>query len=311
MATTTSNVTNGGGTNALGILFDRKVIESLQPQLYFEQVGIVRMVASGNYTDRYSIFDQIATSSVGTLTEGTAPTGVAVTLTVKDATPTQYGVSIEMTDLAVLTTMIDLVTSTSAEVAKAIARKIDSVIQTVANAGTQVYYAGGKASRASLAAGDLIDATLILKAAKKLDKGSAPKFPDGSFRAIMSVDQAYDLRSNYSVGQWIDVSKYAQPGEILLGEEGKIHGVRLMSSSNVDTFASTVTVHPCLVAGYGGFTISYWLPGRVKSYIITPETATISNPLGQKGSVGGKVNMGVVRTQEARLVRIESAATSL
>lgn len=304
--TTTSNL----GTNTLGILFDRKVINSLQPNLYFEQLADVVMVDGGN-THRFAMFDQIANASVTTLTEATNPTGVAVTATVNSITPTQYGISVEVSDLVVITAFFDLLMSSSLEVGYAMARKIDSVIQTAANAGTNVYYGGGKASRAALGAGDLLDINLILKAGQKLVNGSAPVFADGSYRAVGTPGQIYDLKSNTSVGQWTDVSKYAQPESILNGEIGKINNVRIMQSPNVDTFSSTVTVAPMLVAGRGGFRVAYWLPNRVKSYLNNPEDANISNPIGQKGSVGAKVNMGVSRTQEARLVRIETAQTSL
>lgn len=305
--TTTSNV----GSNALGILFDRNCIPSLQPNLYFEQIADVEMVPQGGNTHRFAMFDQIANASVTTLTEGTAPTGVGVTLTVNSITPTQYGIAVEMTDLVVLTAFIDLIKNTAREVGYAVARKIDSVIQTTANAGTNVYYAGGKASRAALGAGDIADMNLIVKAGQKLRKGSAPTFSDGYFRAIGTPEQVYDLKQNTAAGQWLDVQKYAQPGNILNGEVGSVNGTRIMQSGNVDTFSSTVTVHPMIVAGSGGLKVAYWLPQKVKNYINDPEDSNISNPLGQKGSVGAKVNLGASRTQEARLVRIESAATSL
>ena len=312
MATTiTTNITTGGGINALGVLFDRKVINSLQPALYFESLATVRTVAQGNYTDRFAMFDQIATGSVTSLGEGVNPVGVAVTLTTGDITPSQYGISVEVSDLVVLTTFIDLLTEASTEVGYAIARKIDSVLQTVFSGGPNVYYAGGKTARVQLAAGDLLDANLIVKAGQKLVKGSAPRFADGFYRAVGTVEQIYDLKSNSSIGQWVDIAKYAQPTAILNGEIGSLNGVRIMQSPNVDTFSSFITVHPMYVTGMGAVRISYWLPNRVKSYIIPPEQSNIANPLGQKGSIGAKTNIGGARTQDARMTRVETAATTL
>ncbi len=307
--TSTAGATTSLGTNALGIVFDRNVIHSLQPNLYFEQLADVVMVESGNNTSRFAMFNQIANASVTTLSEASNPTGVAVSVTVNDITPTQYGISVHMSDLVVLTAFVDLITSSAVEVGYAVARKIDSVIQTTANAGTNVYYAGGKASRAALGAADLIDVGMILKGVQKLVKGAAPTFEDGQYRMIADPDTIFDLKGNTSIGQWIDVSKYAQPDKILNGEIGSLHGTRIMQSPNVDTFSSTVTVHPALLAGKGGFRVAYWLPGKVKNYIIPPEDATIANPLGQTGSVGAKVNLGASRTQEARLVRLEQAVS--
>lgn len=309
MATTN---TSSIASQALGIYYDKKVVESLQPYLYFEQFGTVETVGQGNYTSRFFVFNKIATASVNQLTEGTAPTAIAVNVTPVDRTPTQYGINVELTDLVVLTTVFDLINASLPEVGKAVARKIDSVIQTVANAGTNVVYAGGKTSRAALGSGDLIDATLLVRSVQKLRGNDAPEFAGGGYACVMHPSVAYDLMSNTSTGQWLDVHKYAMPENIFRGEVGSIGGARVVQTSNVDTFASTVTVYPTTLIGTDAYKIAYWLPGKVATYVLPPESnLSVNNPLGQKGSVGAKVNMAVAITQQERLVRIESAATSL
>jgi N4-gp56 family major capsid protein len=310
--TTTSNLE--AAQKALGIYYDRIVIESLQPNLYFEQFGTIVGVPQGNYTSRFFTFNKIATSSVTSLTEGTPPTGIAVSVNAIDTTPTQYGVNVEMTDLVALTAVFDLINTTLAEVGKAMARKIDSVIQTVVNAGTNVIYAGEGTSRDTLTSDDLFDADLVRRAAAKLRKNAAPEFSDrgGGYVAITTPEVVFDLKSNTSVGQWIDMHKYANPENLFNGEVGSMDGVRIVQSPNVDTFLSTVTVHPTTFIAKDAYRISYWLANKVNTYVLPPESnLSVSNPLGQKGSVGAKTNMGVARTQEERLVRVESAASAL
>ncbi|MCX8159191.1 MAG: N4-gp56 family major capsid protein [Candidatus Pacearchaeota archaeon] len=318
MATTTAIASGGGNTplessqKALGIYFDSRVVESLQPHLYFEQFGTVVPVANGNYTSRFFTFNRITTASVTTLSEGTSPSAIAVTVNAVDATPTQYGVSVEMTDLVALTAVFDLVNTTLVEVGKAVARKIDEVIQTTVNAGTNVVYAGGKASRSALASGDLLDAALIVRGVQKMRANAAPEFNGGGYACVIHPAPAYDVMSNTSAGQWIDVNKYARPENIFRGEIGSLGGARLVQSPNVQTFSSTVTVYPTTLIGADAYRISYWLAGKVNTYVYPPEQAVgLSNQLGQKGWVGAKVNMAVARTQEDRLMRLESAATSL
>jgi N4-gp56 family major capsid protein len=310
--TTTSNLE--AAQKALGIYYDKIVIGSLQPNLYFEQFGTVVGISKGNYTSRFFTFNKIATSSVTTLTEGTPPTGIAVSVNAVDTTPTQYGVSVELTDLVALTAVFDLINTTLDEVGKAMARKIDEVIQTVVNAGTNVIYAGGKSSRSALGAGDLFDATLVRQAAAKLRKNAAPEFSQrgGGYVAITTPDVVFDLKSNTSVGQWVDMHKYAMPENLFNGEIGSMDGVRIVQSPNVVTFSSTVTVHPTTFIAADAYRISYWLASKVNTYVLPPEgNLSISNPLGQKGTVGAKTNMGVARTQEERLVRVESAASAI
>jgi len=258
------------------------------------------------------VVNKIATSAVTQLTEGTPPTSIAVGVSPVDRTPTQYGVNVELTDLVVLTSFFDLIDATLVEVGKAIARKIDSVIQTVVNAGTNVIYAGNKTSRSLLGNGDLIDVRLIIRAVQRLRANNAPEFPGGGYACVMHPAVAHDLMSNPSTGQWLDIKKYAVPENIFRGEIGSLGGARIVQTSNVDTFSSTVTVYPTTLIGADAYRIAYWLPGKVATYVLPPESnLSVNNPLGQKGSVGAKVNMAVAITQQERLVRIESAASTL
>jgi len=317
--TTTSNLEAAG--KALGIYFDTVVVESLQPHLYFEQLGTKVIVAPGNYTSRFFTFNKIATSSVTTLIEGTAPTSLAISVNTVEIDPVQYGLNVGFTDLVILTAAFDAVRDTLKEVGKAMARKIDEVIQAVVLAGNNVIYAGGKTSRSALTASDLIDVNLIVRARQRLVKNGAPEFPGGGYVAITTAEVGYDLRSNTSVGQWLDIHKYASPEYIFRGEVGSIAGVRILESGNTMTFSSNVTVHPMLVVGADAYRIAYWVPQSrekfsqeygtgVASYVYLPEEDVgVANPLGQRGGVGAKVNLGVARTQEERMMRIECASS--
>jgi len=312
MATTTTSNLEASG-KALGIYFDTRVIESLQPHLYFEQFGTVETVPEGNYTSRFFTFNQIASSSVTQLTEGTTPTAISVSVNAIDTTPTQYGVSIEITDLVALTSVFQLVNTTLNEIGKAMARKIDEVIQTVVNAGTNVVYPGTCTARSSITSSDLITVGLIFKAVQKLRKNSAPEYAGGGYACVMHPSVAYDLMTSAGTGaSYWEMHKYAQPENLFRGEIGAIAGARIVQSPNVQTFTSTTTVYPTTLIAADAYRISYWLARKVNTYVYPPENAvSITNQLGQKGWVGAKTNIGVARTQEERLIRIESAATAL
>jgi N4-gp56 family major capsid protein len=312
MATTTTDSLSPL-RKALGEFFDTRVIESLQPHLYFEQFGTVEVVPEGHYTSRFFTFNKIATESVTILTEGVAPTSIAVTVNAIDVTPTQYGIHVEMTDLVALTSVFDLIKASLNEVGKAMARKIDEVIQTVVHAGDNVIYAGGKTSRADLTSSDLITVSDIFKAVQILRKNSAPEFPGGGYVCVMHPSVAYDLMVSAGTGaSYWEMHKYAQPENLFRGEIGSIGGARIVQSPNVMTFESETTVYPTVLIGADAYRISYWLANKVNTYVYPPESAvSLTNPLGQRGWVGAKTNIGVARTQEERLVRIESSATAL
>jgi len=93
---------------------------------------------------------------------------------------------------------------------------------------------------------------------------------------------------------------------MIKGEIGAINGVRIVVSSNVQTFASTVTVYPTLVCGRGAYGVPSLNSLRT---FITPRTASDSDPLAQRVKVGAKVAFVTKRLQENAMVRIESGTS--
>jgi N4-gp56 family major capsid protein len=82
--------------------------------------------------------------------------------------------------------------------------------------------------------------------------------------------------------------------------------VRIVTSSNVGTFTSTVTVYPTLVLGRG----AYGVPSlNSLQTFITPRTASDSDPLAQRVKVGAKVAFVAKILQEQAMCRIESATS--
>lgn len=312
---TTANLgTDGSTRRAFGIYIQKLITYSLQPYLRFEQLADIEHVPEGNYYARFIVSNRIATSSVSTITEGTTtnPSPVAWTVTPTELTPTQYGLNVELTDLVVKTAAFSALETGLKECLQALARQIDAAIQTVVNAGSNVIYAGNKTARADLAAGDLMDLNLIIRASQHLRKSGAPEFPDGGFAAVLSAEVANDIKTNSSPGQYQDWVKYNYSNVLFNGEFAMINGVRLLESGNVSTFSSTVTVHPTTVVAYGAFKVFYWEAEKIKTYYQLPETAvSVSNKLGLFGFAGAKTTMAVGRVQEDRIVRIETAATTI
>src|SRR6185436_18355902 len=90
-----------------------------------------------------------STAGVAAITEGTNPTAVTWGATAYSTGPAQYGILVQVTDLLVHNSAIEVVDDASRQVRNALARLVDTVIQTVVNAGTNgVIYSGGKTTRA-------------------------------------------------------------------------------------------------------------------------------------------------------------------
>jgi N4-gp56 family major capsid protein len=268
-------------------------------------MGEKPMVEDGIGTVSWAKPSKLTVTAAGaTLTEGVAPASTSFTYTVISTTPTQYGVYVEISDRLLKASPTKILANAGAEVGANLARIIDQVIQTQVMAGTNVIYGGAAANRAALGAGDIATATKLRIAQVKLSALDAPLI-GGYYVGIAHPFVLGDLRGETN-GAWIEFSKYTTPDKLFKGEIGAMHGVRLVSSSNVQTFTSTVTVYPTLIMGKGAYGVTEWSSLET----IYRPLGSGADPLNQVASVGAKVDFSAIRLQESAMVRLETAAAT-
>ena len=286
----------------------KKALETYEPNVFFAKFGVEPMIEDGYNTLSWPKFDQIATSSVSTLSDGVSPSDTDFDATVVSVTPTQYGVVVNMADMMVERSKIDFLAGAAGAVGKSMARKLDEVVQTTIMAGTNVFYGGVAANRAALTSTEVLTAGLLNRAQALLKSNDATAMPDGSYVCVIHPYQLYDLRAATAAGSWIDVNKYNDQTKVFDGEIGKLHGVRVVVSSHVQSFTSTTTVYPALVMGAEAFGV-----GKAQNLevLLTPKGAIDSDPLAQRRKVGGKAAFGTTILQQDGLVRIETGATDI
>lgn len=286
-----------------------KEIQTLEPELQFARFGVQKDIPKGFEALTFPQTNQIATSSVTSITEGQNPTAVTWGSTAYRSGPTQKGLVVQVSDLLVRNSAVEVIQACVRQTKNALARSIDSFLQTVVNAGTNVLYAGGKASRVTLTAGDLIDTVLHVRAIKLLRTASnagLKPFDGQYYVAMIHPNAETDLMLNTSTGAWVDIGRYTSVDELKAGKMGHFRGARLMSSANVDTFASTVTVYPTTYVGHESYGWGYFQqPEPVIT--MTPDS---NNPLNVFSSIGAKASLGATRFEESRIVRVESAVSS-
>lgn len=99
---------------------------------------------------------------------------------------------------------------------------------------------------ANFAAADVRSVVAILKA------NNVRPFDDGEFRAVIHPYITFDLQSDNTAGGFIDQLKYAQPGNMMSGEIGKIANTRIVESTNVKTSGTAPDVlYYCYIVGNG------------------------------------------------------------
>lgn len=254
-----------------------------------------------------------SSAGVAAITEGTNPTAITWGATSYGSGPFQYGILVQVSDLLVRDSAIEVVDSCSEEVTKALARQVDGVIQTVVNAGVSgVIYAGGKTSRTGLAAGDTLTQTEMNKGIAWMRSANAAgvqPFAGDAYAAIVHPEVNMDLMSNSQTGSWQDMARYSNPSDIISGNTNSFRGAKFLQTAHQQYFQSNVNVFPTTLIGSNSFGWGFFQE-PTPILVSTPDS---NNPLNLFTSIGGKVTLGVTRFEDKagvfRIVRIESATS--
>lgn len=254
-----------------------------------------------------------STTGVAAIVEGTNPTSVSWGATSYGSGPFQFGILVQVTDLLVRDSAIEIVDACSEEVNKALARLVDTVIQVVVNAGTNgVIYAGGKTARTGIAAGDVLTQTEMTKAVtwmRAANGAGVEAWDGGYYAAVIHPTVAGDLMSNSQTGAYQDVARYTSVDDLRGGKLGSFRGLRYLESAHQSYYNSTVNVFPTTIIGKNSFGWGYFQQ-PTPILVSTPDS---NNPLNLFTSVGGKVTLGVTRFEDKpgvfRIVRTESSTS--
>lgn len=333
MATTTTATTN---FNKFVQELIRKELENLNrfplPHLAPGAVIPAAYVKGTNGTVRFlNVPDLSVTTGTPTpgtppwLTEGTAPTGEALTLGYEEFTANQAGRVLQFSDLAVQENPIDLVATAVERLARNIHVTVDKRIADILVAGTNVIYSDATATQVNnssddLLAADIIQARDVRRAVALMRAANIPAFPDGMYHAIIHPLVSADLMAETASGGWLDVARYADTMGILNGEIGRFAGVRFMESSQaavkVDA-GSGSTVDAYSTTFFGPSAWAFGDFGTVEGYVTPPGGQ--SDPLHQITKAGWKAFFGGMIVGEGanasntsankRYLRLESAAS--
>lgn len=354
MAVTVRNSTWGGAsgnTSELLVAYIQDEIRVLEPQLQYARLGMQRNAPKGydrilfpqtnqlpvkiNVSIQGGISGSVfgaggsiqggqasdasgypVSSSVGVaaITEGTNPTAVTWGATAFSSGPYQFGILVQVSDLLVHNSALEVIDSCTMQVRNSLARLVDTVIQNVVNAGTNgVIYSGGKTSRSGLAAGDIISQADMTRAVRNLRSSNAAglrPFEGKYYAGIIHPYVMADLMSNTASGSWIDVARYSSVDDLKEGRMGDFRGVRYMESAYQNYFNSTTNVFPTTLIGDQSFGWGYFQ--EPTPILVTSPDA--QNPLNLFNSIGGKVTLGVTRFEDTigtqRIARVESAASA-
>lgn len=222
--------------------YDKTLITLAGANLIHEQFGQKRPIpAGGGKTIEFRKFSKLP-KALKAITEGVTPKGNKLSVSKVSATVDQYGDYIEQTDLLELTSIDNTIVEATKELASQAGLTLDTVVRNELIGGTNVMYApevidGVETeilSREDITEDCKLRVKDIFKAAAELKAVNAPKI-NGSYVAIIHPYTAYDLMQEAGE-QWIGISKYVNPENILKGEIGTLGGVRFVESTEAKIY---------------------------------------------------------------------------
>ena len=308
MATTTTSTS--GFSDLVTQLVAARAEEELRARAVHAMPGmyVPARFVKGTNTLRYARYADLAVSTA-TLTEGTAPTDDALTISSEYFTAAQYGATVAISDLANLDSPHDLISIAAERVAYKAVRSMDTIVRDNihANAATSAIFGATGATtltqntaNSAVAAAGLLSGAFVKQMVARLKGSNVPTFADGTYRCIIHPAQEYDLVSDTSVNGWIESRKYVDNTNLLTGEIGMFAGVRFIVSSDAKVYAtagaSSGNVYNALFLGPDAYTIGD--SQTLQSYFVAPG-GDHSDPLAQRAIVGYKMRFGTLLLDEA------------
>lgn len=287
--------------------YKTSLLQNARNEHYFNQFGMKQPLPKNNGKKvEWRKFDTFA-PALTPLTEGVTPDGNKLNMTRLEAEIHQYGDYTTVSDRLELEAVDPIIQAATEEHGAQAGDTLDIITRNEVVAGTNVLYAGAKTSRGALTSSDKITATLVNQAVTFLKKMHAPTI-NGDFIGIIHPSVAYDLRESDG---WMEVHKYAQPGEIYNGEIGKLHGVRFVEDSMQKVWkegASNAAVYATTIMGKDAYGIIDPSAESLEVIVKQKGSAGTADPLDQRSTVGWKASHAAKMLYQERLIRIESGS---
>lgn len=288
--------------------YDKNLIRLAEPKLIHDQFGQKRPIPGGNgKIIEFRKFNALpAVPDNLKLVEGITPDGQNYGVTAKTAMIEQYGGYITTTDMLNLTAYDNQMQEIMKLLAAQAGKVSDIITRDIIQQGTNVLYAGGRTSRGTLTAADVLKIEDIKKAVRWLRRVDAEEI-NGDFVAIVHPDVVYDLMNDT---EWVDANQYAGSGRIFEGEIGKMYGVRFVESSVAKIYKpSTLPIYGTLVLAANAYGVTSINGGGIETIVKQLGSGGTADPLNQRATAGWKLNKTAKILTDEYMVRIESAAS--
>ena len=152
----------------------------------------------------------------------------ALSGSMKQITVQEHGNAVSNSELLIQSSFDDIMATTTTLLGRDYALVMDCELRDVALSGTNIVYAGGKASRDAITEADKLQVSTIKDAIEVLATNNAPKYANMYWICFVHPHQSRDLRDDSA---WINASNYGAPEQLFTGEIGRIDDTRFIETT--------------------------------------------------------------------------------
>ena len=285
--------------------YDMTLIDEAQAALVHDQFAQKRDIPkNGGKTIEFRKFASLP-KAMTPLTEGVTPDGKSLNVTSIEATVSQYGDYITMSDILDLTAIDPIIVEATKILGRQSGLTLDTITRNVLHSGTNVTYCPKADGTPVTSRGDLDDTCqltvkTIQKVVAKLKGQNAPTI-NGKYVAIIHPYAAFSLMRD---PEWIDAHKYANPTNLYTGEIGEVAGVRFVETTEAKVYDGGV--FGTLIMGANAYGTTEITGGGLQTIIKPKGSAGTADPLDQRSSVGWKAIKTAEILIDNYIVRVES-----
>jgi N4-gp56 family major capsid protein len=293
--------------------YQRVMLKRLQDAVYFMKYGKKQNIPKhAGATTSWRRLEMPAVSTTA-ITEGVTPDGIDLTINKITATVQQYGAWTKISDFIDLVGLDPLLTEVSEMFGDHAALSMDIIVRDILCAGTNAYFAKGKANRAALAAGDTVNATDIQAIRATMVKNNVKpiRLPNGKqgYLAFTHPDMCTQL---FNLQEWKDMNTYVDTSNREAGIVGQMYGIYFAEATTAKTFTDggatgDLPGYATIVIGTDAFGIPD-IAGSSKPEILVFGDGNTENPLALYKTVAWKTCFTAVRLNEKCILRYESLA---
>lgn len=293
----------------------RRVLENLRANLAHVMIPepIRAEYVEGTNSFVYATYPDLAVATTA-LTEGTAPTDNALTISTESFSATQIGNTVAISDLAALQNPHNLVGIAAERLARNAADTQDVLVREILAAGASVFYGGTATSRATVAASHVLTGALVKRMVEELQVAKVPTFDNGQYRAILHPRQAGDLQRDTATAGYVDIFKANEMANALTKlRTASYAGVDFVITTNGKSFAtagvSSANVYAALFFGPGCYA---WNDLQALNAYLVGFGGDHSDPIAQKAIAGWKQAFGakLLTGPGAKIMRLETGSTN-